>query len=35
MMRSFVAVVMLSVLPNWRNFEGSDQGAGLTGMLAG
>ena len=24
-----------TVLPNWRNFEGSAQGAGLTGMLAG
>ena len=24
-----------SVLPNWANFEGSDQGAGLTGMLMG
>lgn len=24
-----------SVLPNWANFEGSSQGAGLTGMLAG
>ena len=24
-----------SVLPNWANFEGSDQGAGLTGMLVG
>ena len=24
-----------SVLPNWANFEGSAQGAGLTGMLAG
>ncbi|MDB2660889.1 DUF1501 domain-containing protein, partial [Luminiphilus sp.] len=24
-----------TVLPNWRNFEGSAQGTGLTGMLAG
>ena len=24
-----------SVLPNWANFEGSSQGAGLTGMLVG
>lgn len=24
-----------SVLPNWANFEGSSQGAGLTGMLMG
>ena len=24
-----------SVLPNWANFEGSTQGAGLTGMLTG
>jgi uncharacterized protein (DUF1501 family) len=24
-----------TVLPNWRNFEGAAQGAGLTGMLAG
>ena len=26
---------MNTVLPNWRNFEGSAQGTGLTGMLAG
>jgi hypothetical protein len=26
---------MESVLPNWANFEGSSQGAGLTGMLMG
>jgi uncharacterized protein (DUF1501 family) len=24
-----------SVLPNWANFEGSTQGAGLMGMLTG
>jgi uncharacterized protein (DUF1501 family) len=26
---------MGSVLPNWANFEGSTQGAGLMGMLTG